>query len=167
MSYEIRVNSLADGDYAEVGVYKGHGAERIAGWMNPDGRLWLFDSFQGHGEPGEFDDAVNHPRGRYSDNSIVEVQARCPKGNIIVGFVPASLYFVAAIPFRFVRIDVDHYAPTKAACEFFMPRMVKGGVIEFDDYGVTTCEGATKAIDEVFGKQDVLPAPPFPHWVAP
>lgn len=73
---------------------------------------------------------------------------------------------------RFVRIDMDHYLPTKFACEFFKERMEPGGIIEFDDYHHVECPGATKAIDEVFGRENIkegygeFPTNSF-HWEAP
>lgn len=156
-------NSLPSGDYAEVGVYKGHGAEKIAKYMDPKERLWLFDSFAGHDEPSEFDHP-DHYEGRYSDNSIAEVQAMVPNAHIIVGYVPESLSIVANQKFRYVKIDVDQYWPTRGACEFFKPRMVKGGIIEFDDYNMSTCDGATKAIDETFPENLNMPDPGCTYW---
>ena len=35
----------------------------------------------------------------------------------------------------FVHIDVDLFEPTRAGLEYFVPRMVKGGVIINDDFG--------------------------------
>jgi O-methyltransferase len=148
------VRALPFGDYAECGVWKGYMAQKIAAGMDRNETLWLFDSFQGHGEPGKFDDPVRHPRGRYADTSIEEVCALIPRAVIIPGFIPDTL--IVDRPFRFVHIDLDHYLPTKAACEFFKPRMVAGGIIRFDDYGFSECPGATKAVNEVFGRDNVL-----------
>ena len=47
-----------------------------------------------------------------------------------------------------VHVDVDLYEPTLASLAFFYPRMNPGGVMVCDDYGFTTCPGATKAVDE-------------------
>jgi O-methyltransferase len=152
------VRGLPEGDYAECGVYKGASAARIAARMNPGSFLLLFDSFQGHAEPSEFDDASHHPKGRYSDTSLGELQALLPKAVIVDGFLSETLRSdrFQDTKFRFVHIDMDHYLPTKLACEFFKPRMVSGGVIRFDDYLVTECPGATKGIDEVFGRESIL-----------
>lgn len=50
--------------------------------------------------------------------------------------------------FSFVHIDVDLAEPTLASLAFFYPRMQAGGIIVCDDYGISTCVGATRAIDE-------------------
>ncbi len=150
------------GDYAECGVWRGEVAEYIYQRMAPGARLWLFDSFLGHPEPSEFDDAIAHPKGRYADTSMEIVRARCPLAIIVPGFMPGSLYVAAETLFRFVRVDVDHYAATKGVIEFFRDKMVPGGIMEFDDYQHSECPGATKAIDEVIGATNIrMPA----HWV--
>lgn len=56
---------------------------------------------------------------------------------------------------RFLRIallhiDTDVYEPTQVALEKLFDRVVRGGVIIFDDYG--TVEGETLAIEEFFSK---------------
>lgn len=155
-----QVRSLPSGDYAECGVYQGESAVIIAGKMAFGPTLWLFDSFVGHGEPGPFDDSREHPKGRYADTDVDSVVARLPVKasvyiSVIQGFVPDTFTNVPAeTRFRFVHIDVDHYAPTKAACEFFLPRMVPGGMIRFDDYSCV--RGARKAIDEVVGPERLI-----------
>ena len=150
------------GDYAECGVWRGEVAEYIYQRMAGGARLWLFDSFLGHPEPSEFDDAIAHPKGRYADTSMEMVRARCPLAIIVPGFMPGSLYVAAETMFRFVRVDVDHYAATKGVIEFFRDKMVPGGIMEFDDYQHSECPGATKAIDEVIGAANIrMPA----HWV--
>jgi O-methyltransferase len=158
------VQALPEGDYAECGVWRGEIAEYIAARMAPDATLWLFDSFQGHPEPGEFDDAQAHPKGRYADTSMAAVHARVPHARIVPGWLPATLDVVQERRFRFVRVDVDHYASTKAITEFFLTHMVPGGIIEFDDYSHDECPGATKAVNEVIGAANILQPP---HYKCP
>ena len=146
-----QVRDLPAGDYAECGVWQGYSAEHIAETIPEGATFYLFDSFQGHEEPGEFDHAGAHPKGRYADTSIERVAARIPSAVIIPGFLPGTLARVADCRFRFVNVDVDHYLPTKAVIEFFKPRMVKGGIMRFDDSGSSDCPGATKAVEETIG----------------
>jgi len=49
-----------------------------------------------------------------------------------------------------LNLDVDLYEPTKAALEYFVPRMVRGGIIILDEYAVDTFGGETLAVDEYF-----------------
>jgi len=151
------VKDFTEGDYVECGVWMGETAQRIAERMNPEARLYLLDSFAGHAEPMEFDDARSHPKGRYSNTSIELVAKKVPGATILAGFIPETFPVIEGCRFRFAHIDVDHYLPTKAACEFFKTRMVHGGIIRFDDYASGDCPGATKAVDEVFGRDNIVP----------
>lgn len=51
-----------------------------------------------------------------------------------------------------LNLDLDLYEPTKIALEYFVPLMVKGGIIILDEYGVDTFGGESKAVDEYFQK---------------
>lgn len=48
-------------------------------------------------------------------------------------------------------MDVDLYAPTKAALEAFVPRMPRGAVVAFDELNAKIFPGETQAVDEVMG----------------
>jgi len=52
-----------------------------------------------------------------------------------------------------LHVDVDLYEPTKVILNNFYSKVVKGGVVIFDDYA--TFGGETKAIDEFFKKKAV------------
>lgn len=158
------VMDLPEGDYAECGVWRGDAAEYISQRMNENASLWLFDSFQGHPEPGEHDNAQQHPKGRYADTSLEQVRKRVPEAFIVPGWLPETLGMVSDRKFRFVRVDTDHYASTKGITEFFLSRMVPGGIIEFDDYGHEECPGATKAVNELLGAENILRPP---HYKCP
>jgi hypothetical protein len=49
-----------------------------------------------------------------------------------------------------LNLDVDLYEPTKIALNYFVPLMVKGGVIILDEYAVDTFGGESCAVDEYF-----------------
>jgi len=56
--------------------------------------------------------------------------------------------------FRFCHIDVDVYQSAKDIVERIRPRLSKGGMIVFDDYGFITCDGIARYIDEERSKED-------------
>lgn len=61
-----------------------------------------------------------------------------------------------------LHIDTDVYEPAKKALELLFDRVVKGGVIVFDDYA--TVEGETVAIEEFFSdKEYTIKKFPFSH----
>lgn len=51
-----------------------------------------------------------------------------------------------------LHVDVDVYRPTKVILEQLFGRVVKGGLVVFDDYG--TVAGETHAIDEFLEKAE-------------
>ncbi|MCM1233270.1 MAG: TylF/MycF family methyltransferase [Ruminococcus flavefaciens] len=53
-----------------------------------------------------------------------------------------------------LHIDTDVYEPAKVGLEKLYHRVVKGGVIVFDDYA--TIEGETVAVDEFFQNKEVI-----------
>lgn len=67
------------------------------------------------------------------------------KGDILKT-VPTYIKDNPALKIALLNIDVDIYEPTKIAIEYLAPRVVKGGIIIFDDYGYFA--GETKIADE-------------------
>lgn len=49
-----------------------------------------------------------------------------------------------------LNLDVDLYAPTAVALNYFVPLMVRGGIIILDEYAVEIFGGESKAVDEYF-----------------
>ena len=54
----------------------------------------------------------------------------------------------------FLHIDTDVYAPAKKGLEVLFDRVVRGGLVVFDDYAVI--EGETLAVDEFFKDTDYI-----------
>lgn len=143
----IYLKTLPAGDYAECGVYRGDTAVRIHGAMAEGTTLYLFDSFEGHPENSEFD-LPGHCKGRYSETSIELISKLCPKAVIYKGFFPSQFENVAYKKFRFVNVDCDLYTSTRHCIRFFLPRIVPGGIMRFDDYKCGDCPGCDKAVEE-------------------
>lgn len=141
------------GDVAEVGVYRGGTACLLGKVFNASGDkpLHLFDTFAGLPDTDAAKD--QHHRGDFGDASLDEVR-RFLGGlrniNFYQGLFPQTAGPVADRRFCMVHSDVDIYPSTKATCEFFYPRLVPGGVIAFDDYGLSSCPGVISAVDEFF-----------------
>ena len=128
---QIQKNQIA-GSFAECGVYNGQLSKFIHD-MVPDRRLYLFDSFQG------FDGSNSDTEGddRFKDTSEEEVLRRLGNvDNVIVrkGFFPSTAAGLESERFAFVMVDFDKYESTRAALEFFYPRMERGGFVFVHDY---------------------------------
>jgi hypothetical protein len=152
------VSRLGNGNesLAEVGVYKGGCtyfmaslAERI---FKTQRRIHGFDTFTGH-DAEDITSGLDEPHrpGKFSDTSFIEVQqyvSGFPEVILHKGRFQDRKVDIAGEPFCFAHIDVDIYAATKDALDFFSHALVHGGIILVDDYGFMTCEGAKQAVDE-------------------
>jgi hypothetical protein len=56
----------------------------------------------------------------------------------------------AGLRIALLNLDVDLYAPTRAALQAFVPLMMRGGIIVLDEYAVDTFGGESQAVDEYF-----------------
>ncbi len=136
-----RLRTLRDGGVAELGVYRGGSAKLIRHYAT--GTLHLFDTFAGIPETDS--EAGGHKAGDFPSDADA-VQAYVGDAVLHVGKFPATALELAR--YRFVHVDADTYQSTKAAIEYFVPRMTPGGRIVFDDYGWENCPGVMKAIQE-------------------
>lgn len=62
------------------------------------------------------------------------------------------------LAFAFAHIDANLYQSTKEACAFTIPRMLKGGMVVFDDYNGVCDLGARLAIDEHLAPKAIRPS---------
>jgi len=62
---------------------------------------------------------------------------------------------IHARKFRFCHIDVDVYRSAKDVCEWLWPRLVPGGLVVFDDYGMRGTEGVQRFVNEWRGGKDL------------
>lgn len=150
----VRLSNRLSGDLAECGCYQGATAYFMAE-ASTGGTLCLFDSFEGISQPGERDvanDAEIMPWNEgdlnASESLVRQNLAQFSNIEYYKGWIPTRFGEVADRSFRVVHIDVDLYQPTLESLEFFYPRLVAGGTIVMDDYGLMTCPGARQAANE-------------------
>ncbi len=159
--YQMAVQTRTlPGDVAEVGVYKGGTAHILGHVFNDAGDkpIHLFDTFAGLPEVDPAKD--KHNKGDFADTSLEAVKEfLAPLRNLhfYQGFFPQTAGPVADRKFCFVSSDVDIYPSVKASCEFFYPRLVPGGAIVFDDYGLSSCPGVISGVDEFFADKPERP----------
>src|SRR5690606_12888209 len=55
--------------------------------------------------------------------------------------------------YSLVHVDCDSYRATKFVAEKMYPKLSKGGVMMFEDYGHPFCLSARIAVDQYFSKQ--------------
>ena len=159
----LRLVSAVPGDTAECGVFSGSSSFVICS-ANREAivsgkRHHLFDSFEGLSAP-EANDGDHWQPGDLS-YGLERVQENLSQfdgaTSYYPGWIPDRFADVENVGFSFVHIDVDLYQPTRDSMAFFYDRMAPGGVILVDDYGFTSCPGATQAVDEVLtGKPEAM-----------
>jgi O-methyltransferase len=154
----VKLTAALPGAVAEVGVYRGGTAKLIARLCDGARPLSLFDTFTGMPDTHPTHDF--HRKGDFADTSEEAVRAYladCRGVTIHPGLFPASATPVAEQSFSLVHVDVDIYASVRACCDFFFPRLNRGGVLVFDDYGMITCPGAKRAVDEFCAEKALAP----------
>jgi O-methyltransferase len=148
--------SIFEGELIELGVYRGGSAAAIAWYSSMTGiqrRFYLCDTFTGLPKAREWE---HHSAGDFGDTTYKQV-VNCLRTllpgypfQFHQGLFSETLPLIPQVKFCFAHVDADLYKSIRESCEFLYPRMVKGGIIIFDDYGAPTCSGAKKAIDDFF-----------------
>ena len=164
------------GRRVECGVLRGLSALLIAATLRKAAPgfalndLYLIDSFEGLSAMhpadavrpaggGSQTGTYSMREGGFSDTSaahVREVMASYGGCSILQGWIPEVLESLPESSWAFVHLDVDLYEPTLGALEYFVPRVVQGGVVINDDYLSPLFPGAGQAWDEYF-EQSGLP----------
>lgn len=168
------VRRLPEGDYAELGTFRGNYARMIHARLAPGTTLYCFDTFEGFDER----DLRTEPpasgviprEDAFADTSLALVERNITGGmpsahlELRKGFFPETFGGLEQRTWRFVLLDADLYAPIKTALEIFWPRLVPGGLLLVHDYLSTYYKGAKLAVDE-FCTEHNLMALPWPDRV--
>ena len=162
------------GHIVEFGSYKGGQAifmSYVAKTLFPGVKVYGFDTFQGM--PATNSSIDLHNAGNFSDVDLDELRVFCREHELDnVEFVqglfedtaPALMQAIKSV--SLVHIDCD----IKSACTFsydaVKSHMVNGGYYVFDDATVSSCLGATEAVEEILIQRDHLFCEQiFPHFV--
>lgn len=138
------------GDTAECGVYEGASSWLICAGTRGAGRTHhLFDSFEGLSDPDRSDGSYWAAGSLAAGEDVVgrNLEPFADSLEFHKGWIPARFSDVAGQQFAFVHIDVDLRQPTIDSLAFFYPRLPAGAILVCDDYAMSTCPGATSAID--------------------
>jgi hypothetical protein len=130
-----------------------------------------FDSFKGletfvNGKDDSRHEKKNTYKGnvRLLEDAIklynMDEHVRLVKGDIRKT-LPKFLKARKDIRFSFVYLDLDLYAPTKLGIELLYPRLLKGGIMAFDNYNTEDWPGETSAVHEVLGDKVPIHGSPF------
>jgi O-methyltransferase len=158
-SYElwslVRETSHLGGDILEVGVWRGGTGSLMAAQtkrLELASTVFLCDTFKGVVKAGNRDSVYRG--GEHADTSmdtVLQLQSKMGLSNVklLEGIFPdATGEQVKDRQFSLCHIDVDVYESAKHVAEWVWPRLIRGGVIVYDDYGFLTCEGVTSLVNE-------------------
>lgn len=166
------------GEVVECGVYKGASLLRFATFReileSPYSRKIIgFDAFGAFPKSGDKDDLKFIDRFEADGGDGISKpeleKVLKMKGfrniDLVEGNVETTIssYIEThpALRISLLHIDVDVYHPTKIILEQLYSRVVKGGVIVFDDYAKVA--GETIAVEEYFGKDAKFKKMPYTH----
>jgi hypothetical protein len=171
------------GDIAELGVFRGAGlmtwANLLEAFCIGDRTkvVYGFDNWKGFGElapeDGRADDASGKVVGGFNpERYLEELQSALsifdadrfipakPRVKLVPGDiereVPRFVEDHPGVRFSLVHFDCDLYRPTRSALESLWPRVVRGGVVIFDEYAITDWPGESQAVDEFFSDKPDL-----------
>jgi len=157
---------LDAGDILEVGVWRGGTGALLAKQAQRCGltdRVYLCDTFSGVVKAGDND--TRYKGGEHADTSrdLVERLTRdtlqLTNVEILQGIFPddtAHLLEGRESHFRLCHIDVDVYQSGKDVLRWVWPRLRRGGIVVYDDYGFRGCEGVAKLVHEQLDERDRL-----------
>jgi O-methyltransferase len=141
------------GDFLEVGVWRGGTGCLLAECARQSGkRAFLADTFRGVVKAGVND--TRYSGGEHADTSerlVRDLAASLHLNNIhiLTGIFPDDTGSQAPDRIALLHCDVDVYSSAKSVVEWALPRLSTGGVIVFDDYGFSGCEGVTRLANEM------------------
>lgn len=149
--------SKLPGDFVECGVNTGIMSLAVCEYVDfnrLDKTFWLFDTYEGipagqltvaEEGAGRLDEAKHY----FACYDIAKTNfSPWPRARLVKGMVPDTLATVQIDSVAYLCIDMNIVAPEKAALAYFWPRMVRGGVVIFDDYGWKQCRLQKEAHDE-------------------
>jgi O-methyltransferase len=151
-----RAASRLPGAFAEAGVFKG-GSARLICEEKGDTPLHLFDVFESLQAPTNSDD--EEVREHFGSTCGCERDVRQLLGayasvHIHSGIFPGTTRGLGDQRYAFVHLDLDLPGATRAALDYFHPRLVSGGIMLADDYSDVDLKAC---IDGWFnGKSDTL-----------
>jgi O-methyltransferase len=135
-----------EGEYAEVGVYRGGSAKMICA-AKDNKPLHLFDTFSGIPSTRKSLDVQFKSHMFDADIATVTKRLRPYDGvRIYPGHFPITASPLKKTVFSFVHLGVDIYQSTIDALEFFYPRLATFGIILSHDY--SSAAGVRKAFDD-------------------
>ncbi len=158
------LKNQVQGDFVECGVATGSqiGAMQDACQANLDARtIWAYDSFKGIPYAGEHDDQQpgwekkdESKSGLLESTGVAAHSKECVLQNfknwglhtlnlkLVEGWFQDTVPHNTIDKIALLRLDGDLYESTKVCMQYLFPKLVKGGILIIDDWGLKGCRNA-------------------------
>lgn len=154
-----------EGDFIEMGVYRGGTALLLAQALREQGslaQLHLLDAWQGMPPPHAKDGRPLVGEGYFADASEEQVRQTLSQHGLLARCTTYPGWFEQTLPavrgpFALAHVDCDYYAPVKFCLQHLLPRMTARGAIIIDDHGEAeprSFPGVARAVSEVLAGSD-------------
>ena len=140
-----------NGDVIDIGCMKG-GVGILMSYLNINGRVMLFDTFEGFldKETLHKDKVFKYEGYNELRDKIKNLKLKNTK--VYRKYFPLNIDKLKIKKIKLCHIDVNTYKSTKSCYEFVKNKIVKNGIIVFDDYGMHGVEKVTKFINTIIKK---------------
>ncbi|PIQ95533.1 MAG: hypothetical protein COV67_14415 [Nitrospinae bacterium CG11_big_fil_rev_8_21_14_0_20_56_8] len=151
----LKQTASLEGDVAEFGVFQGGCSYFLATLLRHMGldekkRLWLFDTFQGIPDQSPLDHAEKESFSAREVGRVRELFGGFPNVELVAGDVCETVGKSGMDRLALAHIDCDQHRPTRFLCETLYPRMVRGGILMFQNYSLGGAYGERVAVDTFF-----------------
>lgn len=167
------VDKLASQNCIEFGVYRGGSTLFMATIMRalyPSALIYALDTYEGM--PATDGSVDLHSKGDFADTALDDIkQAAIALGLANIMFVKGLVEdtFPSKIPkgttFGLAHIDLDIYPAIRHCQKTAYPYMTPGGYVVYDDATVSSCIGATQAVEEFVAETNAHSEQIYPHFV--
>ena len=137
------------GDILDIGCLKG-GAGFVMSYANKKGKVHLIDTFEGIVENEKY-----HKKDHFIFENIGFVKNKIKELKLKNTYVHKGTFpnsFKKKILSRKIKlchIDVNTFQSTKKTFEHVEKKLVKNGIVVFDDYGIFSVNGVKNYVDEL------------------
>ncbi len=162
LNFFAKISLNVEGDFVECGCHTGFTAHEVLknlDLVKYQKKYWLYDLFEWN-EGDEHTRLEGHKNLKMHEDVVTKF-SKYPNVKIIKGSVPESFSDGFPDAISFCHIDMNHPGPEAGALKAIIPKLKKGGVIVFDDYGWWGYSAQKIALDPIadFFGQEILELP--------
>ncbi len=168
------LSALDSRNIIELGTYRGGNAifmGYVLQKLDSRAKLYALDTYAGMPTTDKLRDA--HNEGDFVDANVEDFRSQLARVgledtvSIVQGLFQDTLppLLDTNVRFGLAHIDCDIYSGVKYSQDAIWPAMCRGGYIAYDDAEVSSCLGATEAVEELIMDRRLHSEQIWPHFV--